>query len=139
MLLQQLELTDDVYMSFFEDGMLSRLTVHKKNRLWHFNITLRTILPFPLYQLFRTHLAEKFAAIAQVNTTFETIEKTVTEELIQAYWLTVIEQIDMAPTLKNCLVSQVPAWNGQKITISCMQEMELMMLKTKYAEKISAS
>jgi len=140
MLLQQLELTDDVYMSFFEDGELSRLTVHKKNRLWHFDIKLRGILPFPLYQLFRTHLAEKFAAIAQIETTFETVEKNVTEELIQTYWLTIIEQIDdMAPPLKNCLVSQVPMWNGQKITISCMQDMELMMLKTKYAEKLAVS
>lgn len=63
-----------------------------------------------------------------------------TEELVQAYWLTVVEQIDeMAPTLKNCLVSQMPNWNGQKITLSCMQEMEFMMLKTKYAEKLSMS
>lgn len=30
LLLQQLELTDDVYMSFFENGELSRVTVHKK-------------------------------------------------------------------------------------------------------------
>lgn len=45
----------------------------------------------------------------------------------------------MAPTLKNCLVSQIPMWNGQKITLTCMQEMEFMMLKTKYAEKLSAS
>lgn len=30
MLLQQLELTEDVYMSFFEEGELARLTVHKK-------------------------------------------------------------------------------------------------------------
>ncbi|CAM5570195.1 DNA polymerase III PolC-type OS=Lysinibacillus sphaericus OX=1421 GN=polC PE=3 SV=1 [Lysinibacillus sphaericus] len=140
MLLQQLELTEDVYMSFFEEGELARLTVHKKNRLWHFNIKLRGILPFPLYQLFRTHLAEKFAAIAQIETTFETVEKNVTEELIQAYWLTIVEQIDdMAPTLKNCLVSQIPMWNGQKITLSCVQEMELMMLKTKYAEKLALS
>ena len=29
-LIQQLELTDDVYMSFFERGELSRMTVHKK-------------------------------------------------------------------------------------------------------------
>lgn len=75
MLLQQLELTDDVYMSFFEEGELSRLTVHKKDRLWHFTIKLKDILPFPLYQLFRTHLTEKFSTIAQVNTTFETLEK----------------------------------------------------------------
>ncbi|CAM5215729.1 DNA polymerase III PolC-type OS=Lysinibacillus sphaericus OX=1421 GN=polC PE=3 SV=1 [Lysinibacillus sphaericus] len=45
----------------------------------------------------------------------------------------------MAPTLKNCLVSQIPMWNGQKITLSCVQEMELMMLKTKYAEKLALS
>lgn len=30
MLLQQLELTDDIYMSLFEEGELTRLSVHKK-------------------------------------------------------------------------------------------------------------
>jgi len=140
MLSQQLELTEDVYMSFFEEGELSRLTVHKKNRLWNFSIKLRDILPFQLYQLFRTRLTEKFAAIAQIHTTFDTVEKNVTEELVQQYWLTVVEQIDdMAPPLKHCLVSQMPMWNGQKITLSCMQELEFMMLKTKYAEKLSES
>ncbi|MEG0448247.1 MAG: PolC-type DNA polymerase III [Lysinibacillus sp.] len=139
MLLQQLELTEDVYMSFFEGGELSRLTVHKKDRLWHFTVKLQDILPFALYQLFRTHLTEKFAAIAQINMTIETVEQLVTKDLIQDYWLTVVEQIDdMAPTLKNGLISQIPEWNGQKMTLSCMQEMEYMMLKTKYAEKLSA-
>ena len=45
MLLQQLQLTEDVYMSFFEEGELTRLTVHKKNRLWCFSLKLKTILP----------------------------------------------------------------------------------------------
>ena len=104
-----------MYICHFEEGELSRLTVHKKDRLWHFTIKLKDILPFPLYQLFRTHLTEKFSAIAQVNTTFETLDKNVTEELVQAYWLNVVEQIDeMAPTLKNCLITQIPTWNGQK-------------------------
>ena len=49
-LLQQLQLTEDVYMSFFEQGELSRLTVHKKNRIWSFSITLNNILPYQLYQ-----------------------------------------------------------------------------------------
>ena len=60
-------------------------------------------------------MTEKFSAIAQIHTTFDTVEKNVTEELVQQYWLTVVEQIDeMAPPLKHCLASQMPMWNGQK-------------------------
>ena len=70
-LLQQLQLTEDVYMSFFEQGELTRLTVHKKNRVWCFAIKLKNILPFQVYQLFRTRMAEQFNHIAQATFTIE--------------------------------------------------------------------
>ena len=93
-LIQQLELTDDVYMSFFERGELSRMTVHKKKRVWQFGITLEHILPYQMYQLMRLRMVEKFAHIAQVSLSIEARVPQVTEQLIHDYWLAVIEAID---------------------------------------------
>lgn len=137
-LLQQLQLTDDVYMSFFEAAELSRMTVHKKDRVWCFSIVLDNILPFQLHQLFYSRIVEKFSAIARVVLAVETKQPVVTKELVEDYWLIVIEQMDViSPPMRNRLVSQLPEWNGQKIILSCIEELEQMTMKSKYAEKIS--
>ena len=137
-LLQQLKLTEDVYMSFFEQGELTRLTVHKTNRIWNFSIKLQNILPFPLYQLFTTRMAEEFSNIAQTNLTIEVHNPEINEQLISDYWLTAVNQIDqMAPTLKNILISQIPTFNGNKIVVDCVMEVEQLTLKSKYTDKIA--
>lgn len=136
MLLQQLQLTEDVYMSFFEQGELNRLTVHKKNRVWCFSLKLQTILPYKLYQLLRTRLEGKFATIAKIALKIETVGAEVSEQLVLDYWLTVVEQLDASPPIKDRLISQKPSWTGHKLIISCMAEVEQLTLKAKYTEKI---
>lgn len=140
LLLQQLELTEDVYMSFFEEGELNRVTVHKKNRVWDFSLKLQNILPFQLYQLVQTRMAEKFAAIAQVSFTLETTAPQVTEQLVLDYWYHAIVQLpEMSPLLRDNLLNQVPQWTGHKLIVTSMQEIEFMALKAKYTEKIAES
>ena len=136
MLLQQLQLTEDVYMSFFEQGELTRLTVHKNKRIWCFSIKIQNILPFQLYQLVRTRMAESFAHIAQATIEIQSVNPQVTEQLMTDYWLTAIEQVDASPPLKNRLVSQMPRWTGTKLIVDCMEEMEQLTLKAKYGQKI---
>ncbi|MGM9949759.1 MAG: PolC-type DNA polymerase III [Lysinibacillus sp.] len=138
LLLQQLELTDDVYMSFFERGELSRMTVHKKKRVWQFGITVEQILPYQMYQLMRMRLAEKFAHIAHVSLTIEARAPQVTEQLVHDYWLAVIEGIDdMSPPLRNQLVKQIPIWTGNKIVANVEHDIQHMQLKSKYAERMT--
>ncbi len=139
-LLQQLKLTEDVYMSFFEKGELTRVTVHKKNRIWNFSIKLTNILPFPLYQLFTTRMAEEFSEIAQTTVTIEVENPEVTEQLVTDYWLTAVNLIDqMSPPLRNRLISQIPVWTGNKLVVESAMEVEQLTLKSKYADKIAQS
>jgi DNA polymerase III subunit alpha, Gram-positive type len=139
-LLQQLQLTEDVYMAFFENAELQRFTVNKAKRVWDFTIELESILPYTMYQLVQTRLKEAFAHIAQVSLKLTSRNPVVTEELIKDYWLTVIEQIDeMSPILKNRLASQVPTWTGNKIIALTMQDVELRSLKAKYTDIIDAT
>ncbi|KYG89605.1 PolC-type DNA polymerase III [[Bacillus] sp. KCTC 13219] len=140
MLLQQLELTDDIYMSLFEEGELTRLSVHKKNRIWCFVIKLQNILPYKVYQLLIARLTEKFSHIATITLTIEATAPVVTEELVLDYWLPTIRQLeDMSPPLKNQLMGQKPQWTGHKLIATTMHEIEQMSLKSKYTDKLSES
>ena len=93
-LLQQLQLTEDVYMSFFEEALLQRVTVHKAKRQWHFHIEIENILPYELFQLMQTRLKAAFSHIASVSMEFTTRKPTVSEKLVLDYWLPTIEMID---------------------------------------------
>ena len=43
-LLQQLKLTEDVYMAFFEQAELQRFTVNKTKRVWDFTKKRKIVL-----------------------------------------------------------------------------------------------
>lgn len=138
-LLQQLELTEDVYMSFFEGGELTRMTVHKTNRQWHFHVTLQQILPYKLYELFIVRLRERFAGIAAIQLSLETQDADVTAALIHDYWHLVLDSMDgMAPPLRQTFSSQQPEWTGNKIKLICSQQVEYLTCKSKYADLIAA-
>ena len=59
-LLQQLDLTEDSFVKHFENASISRFTVHKKVRQWHFHIHCSAILPIDIFTIFRQRLEEKF-------------------------------------------------------------------------------
>ncbi|HWI48898.1 MAG TPA: PolC-type DNA polymerase III N-terminal domain-containing protein, partial [Rummeliibacillus sp.] len=50
LLLQQINMTEDVFMPFFEAAEMTRVTVHKKDRVWRLSLKLQNILPFQVYQ-----------------------------------------------------------------------------------------
>ncbi|WP_332648332.1 PolC-type DNA polymerase III [Lysinibacillus sp. 54212] len=139
-LLQHIKLTDDVYMSFFEEAELSRLTVHKGKRIWQFSMVLNQILPFQLYQLIRLKMAEQFSTIATVSIDVTTRAPQVTEQLVHEYWHSVLEEIDdMSPPLREQLANQVPIWTGHKLVANVQHEVHLMALKSKYTDRLAAS
>ena len=116
LLLSQLELTDDVYASFFEKAELTRMTVHKSSRVWQFTMRLQHILPAKMLELLQMRMNEKFSHIASVHLSFEAREPHVTEELVHNYWQYVLQSIDdMAPPLRSVLTKQLPIWTGNKI------------------------
>lgn len=138
LLLQQLELTEDSYVKHFEHASIDRLTVHKKNRQWDFQIQLQAILPIDVFTIFQTRLIEKFSGIANILLTIQSEGKDVSQELINQYWPLVLKELsDMAPPLKERLLKQQPEWNGQMIHLTCGQEIELRTFKKKYIEQLS--
>ncbi|WP_019413989.1 PolC-type DNA polymerase III [Paenisporosarcina sp. TG20] len=138
LLLQQLELTSDEYIPHFESASLSRMTVHKKERVWRFTIQVEKLLPFNMFSLFNMRLREKFAGIADIKLSITCANPQVHDETIAAYWSFILQEIDdMSPPLKNLLNNQVPSFNGQTIYFTCGNDIELRTLKNKYSTRIS--
>ena len=138
LLLQQLELTEDSIVKYFEHASIDRLTVHKKNRQWDFQIQLQALLPIDVFTIFQTRLIEKFSGIANILLTFKCENKDISQELFNQYWPLVLKELsDMAPPLKERLLKQQPEWNGQMIHLTCGQEIELRTFKKKYIEQLS--
>ena len=139
LLLQHLELTEDVNMPYFEDAELTRMTVHKKERSWRFLVKVKHVLPLELFIQLRERLQAKFSSIAAVQLQIETDAKLADGEQVSAYWRQVVDELaDMAPPLRERLLSQAPDWNGSKLIVDCCHEHEMMALKSKYTEKLSA-
>ncbi len=139
-LLQQLKLTDDSYLPFFEEGELTRLTIHKGQRLWRFAITVPNILPYSVYELIQLRMHETFSHIANIHVTFEARNQAYTTELIHQYWQTVVANTaGITSFLQERLVMHLPKVEGNKLMITCREEAECVMLQKKYEPLLNDS
>lgn len=41
-LLRQINMTDDTFMTYFEDGEIEKLTIHKASKSWHFHFKFKS-------------------------------------------------------------------------------------------------
>ena len=137
-LLQQLQLTDDSYVSHFRNASIEKIVVEKRAKKWHFHFLFENIIPYKLYQLFTAKLKSNFSHIASVTFDMKTRNDLVTEVLIRDYWSACIEEMQgISPPLLKLLNEQVPKYSGNKLTISVNNEMEGLAIKRKYAQMIT--
>ena len=121
-LLQQTGLTDDQFMTYFQNGELNRVTVQKKTRVWKFNITLDEVLPIEVFQIMQQRVHESFAAIANVHLEMEARKNEVNEQLIIDYRPLIIDELaDISPPIRQCLVEQKPKIHGEKLMLNCSE------------------
>lgn len=137
-LLQQLNMTDDVFVRHFEQAELNRLNVHKQSRIWQFSITIEQPLPMDVYNVLFTRLHEAFSSIATIRLQINSRKTERSEELMLAYWPLVLEQMtDMSPPIRHCLQMQQPTLLGERIFLKCSTDLELQTIKNKYAPLIN--
>jgi len=137
-LLQQLQLTDDPYISHFRNASIEKIVVEKRSKKWHFHFLFDDIIPFQVYQLFTTKLRSSFSHIATITYDIRVRNGIVTDVLIRDYWSACIEEMQgISPPLLKLLNEQVPQFNGNKLTIQVRNEMEALAIKRKYANLIT--
>ncbi|MDG5470325.1 PolC-type DNA polymerase III [Jeotgalibacillus sp. ET6] len=140
LLLTQLNMTGDEYMKFLEDGEITRLSVHKNSKKWHFHFQFNDIVPCGVMNEFSMRLSQSFQHIAQVDFTVMTVSNTFSEEKITDYWSTCLKELQgIAPPLLSLLNNQLPVINGNRLLVKVSNETEGMQIKNKYAELLCSA
>ena len=138
LLLQQIDMTDDQFAIHFENALLQRVSIHRKSRVWQFNIKLDRPLPIDVFTIFSQRINTAFSAIATIRLQISSEHAIADEQLIINYWPFVIDMLqDMSPPIRGRLSSQKPVMVGEKMMLICMNDMELQTMKSKYAALIS--
>ena len=138
LLLQQINMTDDHFAIHFQDALLQRVSIHRKSKVWQFNIKLNEPLPIDVYTIFSKRINEAFSAIATIRLQITCVNNALNEELLINYWPIIIDEMpDMSPPIRERLMSQRPVITGEKMTLICMNDMEMQTLKGKYSSLIS--
>lgn len=137
-LLRQINMHDDRYDPFFQNGRIEKLIVDKKERRWEFHFSLPAILPFAVFFDFYKGIKQAFQQIAKVDFILHVERPELTEELIHGYWNFVIHQLEgMSPALLTLLNEQKPRMNGNKLIVQVRNETEALTIKKKYAPLIT--
>lgn len=121
-LLEQIKWPAD-QMSYFADAQLQQLVVHEQSQRWTFEIQLKQILPFAIYQQFNDALHTTFADIAQVELELTVAEPKVSADLLADYWPYVVSQTKVqSPMIAEVCHDQVPELEGRQLYLSVDNE-----------------
>src|SRR4051794_23377894 len=86
LLLQQIGLTDDTFVHFFNGAEIEKLSIERESKTWHFLFKLQQIIPANVHTHLRTHLTSTFAHIANVSFSLNVMNPQISEELVKDYW-----------------------------------------------------
>lgn len=138
LLLQQLKLTDDMYMTHFQGAQIDKVVIEKAARKWSFAFTFEHILPFQVYRTFTMALERSFAHIASVAMEMQVQQPILNDTLVLDYWHACVAQIEgMSPPLIKLLNEQSPKVLGNKLTILVGNDTEALTIKRKYTTILS--
>ncbi|WBL13259.1 PolC-type DNA polymerase III [Sutcliffiella sp. NC1] len=140
LLLQQLQLTNDDIVTFFQDAEIEKLVVNKIDKKWDFYFEFEKLIPANIYEIFKAALIKNFSHIADITFQISVRERDLNEKLIQEYWPIFLKEMDgSSPLLLNLLQNQLPTLTGQKITITARNEAEAITVKRKLSSIITST
>ncbi len=138
LLLQQLELTSDQVVPYFDQASIEKVVINKEQKKWHFYFQFQRVLPFNVYELFQTRIRSAFSHIANVSFSITAETKECTQDDIQSYWQHCISELQgISPLLMSLLQGQRPTLNGVKLVLNARHEAEGTALRKKYGQLIA--
>ncbi|TLS37367.1 PolC-type DNA polymerase III [Pseudalkalibacillus caeni] len=138
LLLQQIAFPEALGKTYFQESKIEKLTIFKETRKWHFRISVPSILPFEVFQLFTSHLVNGLSHIAKVDFSISGSGDAV-EDRVKEYWSHCVEKLsDHSVSMTEVLKNQEPRMNGNKLIISVRNQTEATIAKRKLADPIAA-
>ncbi|KSU62549.1 DNA polymerase III [[Bacillus] enclensis] len=140
LLLQQLGLTEDAFVKYFNNAEIEKLSVYRSERKWHFSFTLEEMIPCKVWSRFSMALQTSFKHIANVSFSLKVLNMELTEQAILDYWSECVKEIQgISPPLLKLLNTQKPEIIGNKIVVKASNDTEAAQLKRKYGEIICSA
>ncbi|ADU30718.1 PolC-type DNA polymerase III [Evansella cellulosilytica] len=137
LLLEQIAIPQEMIDSHFREGTIEKLEVYKNEKKWHFYISLPSILPFPVFQLFYSHIQKRLEHIAKVDITLAYTENINLSNYIKDYWPFFVEKLRSHTNgLIRRLQNQIPSVEGKKVIISVLNETEGEMIQRRVQEPL---
>lgn len=140
LLLNQLGLTEDAFVKYFQYAEIEKLAVFRKEKKWHFYFTFEEIVPCNVWSKFSIALQTSFKHIANVGFTIKVVNTQISDQHILDYWQECVKEIQgISPPLLKLLNTQKPKINGNKIIVFASNDTEATQLKRKYGEMITST
>ncbi|MBM7644383.1 DNA polymerase-3 subunit alpha (Gram-positive type) [Scopulibacillus daqui] len=137
LLLEQIETPDELLEKYMANGTIERLTVHQKERRWHFTFLFDHCLPLHVYQWLEKQLIHHFQHIAQVSFSIKSRHADDDIHYIIEYWEKLIEKVEgISEAFKNFLKNHKPVIENRSIIMSVKNNAEAMIVKRKLASSL---
>lgn len=136
-LLNQLQIPKDHVDTYFKDSSLERLEVYKKQKLWHFYIQIKNVLPVTVYQLFLHNLQNSFKEIASIRLTLMNEVNKVDNEILLDYWNYFLQNTELPPAYKDLVLGQTPTVTNNKIMLTARNEAEGNSIKKRIQDSFN--
>ncbi|MGL4820283.1 MAG: PHP domain-containing protein, partial [Bacilli bacterium] len=108
----------------FEDATLKRVNVSKANETWTFELQLKSVLPFEVYELFEKRMQQAFQVVKGVQFTIATTDHATAHEHVPHYHnALVLRHFPESPFRKIVLASKLVR-DGQQFVIQVKAEVE---------------
>ena len=136
-LLKQIQLPEEWHEQYFQDSSLDKVVVYKKEKYWHFYITLQKVLPFTVYEAFLAYTEKAFSHIAAIKMNVNAVQNEIEATEFSGYWnLFVKQQENLIPTHQQIL-ERGPRLEGNQLTIPVSTDAEAVSLKKRIEEMFS--
>ncbi|MGO3733204.1 MAG: PolC-type DNA polymerase III [Vagococcus sp.] len=119
------------------DGQIEQVTVHKKSRVWEFNLLFPDILPFTLYQELYQKLSLSFQSIANVALNVTAAKPILTNQVLQDYWHAVLQMGNcVTPVVKQTLAKQAPFMEDNRVILLVENEGMVTYITQQYLPSV---
>ncbi|WP_026689864.1 PolC-type DNA polymerase III [Alteribacter aurantiacus] len=137
LLLEQVAMPTEIAQHHVKGGYIEKLEVYKNEKRWHFSVCLPRILPFPVFDVFKTTIKEGFKHIAAVDLTLSYEEPLDPRKHVNDYWPYFVECLKQSTNgLIHRLKDQTPMIDQNKLILAALNDAEAAMMKRKVAEPL---
>lgn len=137
LLMEQVVMPGDLVSNHLKGSYIEKLEVFTKQKKWHFQFVLPTVLSFQAFELFQSRIVQGLNHIAEVELTIRYEEKVELAKFFPSYWPFFVEHLRSATNgLIHRLQEQVPAVTGNKVVIAVLNDTEAEMIQRRVFEPL---